>query len=255
MLGGTVSAGAYTAGALDFLIEALDSWTQLRDANNSSRTSSQRRASSHHRDLGRRGLRRDCRPRSSVRIRSDRAQHPGRFRTDRQSLLRHLDQDADPGPVSRHQRYRQGGHLAARTAPQSMPARGISSNFPARGRKRRSWVAAPLRVILTLTNLRGVPFRLDFDGDAARAMSTTPIISATRWFIRTSRSRTSGRTNWFWALTGNACRRRAPGTNSASSRARRRPFRRAFRRAPWCGRPHSTAIASCCAPRPIRQRH
>ena len=35
VLGGTVSAGAYTAGALDFLIEALDSWTQLRDANNS----------------------------------------------------------------------------------------------------------------------------------------------------------------------------------------------------------------------------
>ncbi len=27
VLGGTVSAGAYTAGALDFLIEALDSWT------------------------------------------------------------------------------------------------------------------------------------------------------------------------------------------------------------------------------------
>lgn len=32
MLGGTVSAGAYTAGALDFLIEALDAWTEARDA-------------------------------------------------------------------------------------------------------------------------------------------------------------------------------------------------------------------------------
>lgn len=31
VLGGTVSAGAYTAGAVDFLIEALDSWTRLRD--------------------------------------------------------------------------------------------------------------------------------------------------------------------------------------------------------------------------------
>jgi len=30
-LGGTVSAGAYTAGAVDFLIEALDCWTRLRD--------------------------------------------------------------------------------------------------------------------------------------------------------------------------------------------------------------------------------
>jgi hypothetical protein len=32
VLGGTVAAGAYTAGALDFLFEALDNWTQLRNA-------------------------------------------------------------------------------------------------------------------------------------------------------------------------------------------------------------------------------
>jgi hypothetical protein len=31
VLGGTVSAGAYTAGALEFLIEALDAWTGMRD--------------------------------------------------------------------------------------------------------------------------------------------------------------------------------------------------------------------------------
>ena len=30
VMGGTVSAGAYTAGVVDFLIEALDSWTALR---------------------------------------------------------------------------------------------------------------------------------------------------------------------------------------------------------------------------------
>ena len=30
VLGGTVSAGAYTAGALDFLIEALDCWEAVR---------------------------------------------------------------------------------------------------------------------------------------------------------------------------------------------------------------------------------
>ena len=35
VLGGTVSAGAYTAGVVDFLIEALDAWTERR-ANNSS---------------------------------------------------------------------------------------------------------------------------------------------------------------------------------------------------------------------------
>jgi hypothetical protein len=34
VLGGTVSAGAYTAGAVDFLIEALDCWTRLREPPN-----------------------------------------------------------------------------------------------------------------------------------------------------------------------------------------------------------------------------
>jgi nitroreductase len=36
VLGGTVSAGAYTAGVVDFLIEALDCWTGLRDKNDAS---------------------------------------------------------------------------------------------------------------------------------------------------------------------------------------------------------------------------
>jgi hypothetical protein len=31
VLGGTVAAGAYTAGVIDFLVEALDEWTSLRD--------------------------------------------------------------------------------------------------------------------------------------------------------------------------------------------------------------------------------
>src|SRR4051812_38894762 len=30
VLGGTVSAGAYTAGVLDYLIEALDAWTHAK---------------------------------------------------------------------------------------------------------------------------------------------------------------------------------------------------------------------------------
>ena len=41
--------------------------------------------------------------------------------------------------------------------------------FSGKGPQRRSWVAGPLRVILTLTNLRGVPFRLDFDGDRSES--------------------------------------------------------------------------------------
>jgi hypothetical protein len=36
VLGGTVSAGAFTAGVVDFLIEALDCWINLRDKNDAS---------------------------------------------------------------------------------------------------------------------------------------------------------------------------------------------------------------------------
>ena len=31
VLGGTVSAGCYTAGIFDFLLEALDTWTAAKD--------------------------------------------------------------------------------------------------------------------------------------------------------------------------------------------------------------------------------
>ena len=31
MLGGTVSAGAYNAGVLEYLIEACDAWTRAKD--------------------------------------------------------------------------------------------------------------------------------------------------------------------------------------------------------------------------------
>src|SRR5260370_34519877 len=41
VLGGTVSAGCYTAGALDFLSEALDTWRAAQDRNDP-------RAPTHH---------------------------------------------------------------------------------------------------------------------------------------------------------------------------------------------------------------
>ncbi len=96
VLGGTVSAGAYTAGALDFLIEALDSWTQLRDANNAAvprhnvvlRVITGTSGGGVCAAIAGRAL--------AYRIRSDRARYAGRVTSHRKSVLRHLDQDADP---------------------------------------------------------------------------------------------------------------------------------------------------------------
>ena len=39
------------------------------------------------------------------------------------------------------------------------------AQFQGRGPKRRAWLAEPLRIILTLTNLYEIPYKLAFDQD------------------------------------------------------------------------------------------
>jgi Patatin-like phospholipase len=168
VLGGTVSAGAYTAGALDFLIEALDSWTQLRDANNSAA------------------------PRHNVVLRVVTGTSGGGVCAA--IMGRALAFEFDP--VARGTAVGSGltgnpfydiwiktltldRFLATddigREVPSLLNAAAIDAGasdiveFTGKGPKRRPWVAAPLRVILTLTNLRGLPFRLDFEGGRSEA--------------------------------------------------------------------------------------
>ncbi len=168
VLGGTVSAGAYTAGALDFLIEALDSWTQLRDANNSAA------------------------PRHNVVLRVVTGTSGGGVCAAimGRALAFEFDPIARGTPVGPGLTGNPFYDIWIKTltldrflttedigkeVPSLLNGAAIDAGasqiveFTGKGPKRRSWVAAPLRVVLTLTNLRGLPFRLDFEGGRSEA--------------------------------------------------------------------------------------
>ena len=168
VLGGTVSAGAYTAGALDFLIEALDSWTQLRDANNSAaprhnvvlRVITGTSGGGVCAAIAGRALAYEFDPIArSTPVGSQATGNPF-YDTWIKTLT--LDRFLDTSDIGRDVTSLLNG------AAIDLGARNIVE-FTGKGPKRRSWIGAPLRIILTLTNLRGIPFRLDFEGDRSES--------------------------------------------------------------------------------------
>ena len=168
VLGGTVSAGAYTAGALDFLIEALDSWTQLRDANNSAaprhnvvlRVITGTSGGGVCAAIAGRGLAFAFDPIArSTPVGAGLTGNPF-YDTWIKTLT--LDRFLNTSDIGKEVTSLLNG------AAIDAGARNIIE-FSGKGPQRRSWVAGPLRIILTLTNLRGVPFRLDFDGDRSES--------------------------------------------------------------------------------------
>jgi patatin-like phospholipase len=169
VLGGTVSAGAYTAGALDFLIEALDAWTQLRERGNG--------AAPRHKVVLRvitgtsgggviaaiaaRALNFEFDP--IARGTPVGAGLTGNPFYDIWIKTLTLEGFLDPGDIGKDLSSLLNG------APIDAGAQLIIQ-FTGRGSVlRRSWIAAPLRVILTLTNLRGIPYRLDFGEDRSES--------------------------------------------------------------------------------------
>lgn len=164
VLGGTVSAGAYTAGVLDFLIEALDAWTDRRDGPNG-------RTVPRHKVLIRivaatsgggvnaaiaaRALAYDFPHVSRATGSSVAAGNPfydtwiNRLTLD--GLLKTDDLDA-PGATA--------VSLLDGTVIDDA-ARNLIA-FTTQTSKPRSYLAQPLRLILTLTNLNGIAYRIDF---------------------------------------------------------------------------------------------
>jgi len=161
VLGGTVSAGAYTAGALDFLIEALDSWTQLRDANNPAaprhnvvlRVITGTSGGGVCAAIAGRALAFEFDPIARGTLIGSAPTGNPFYDTWIKTLT--LDRFLDTSDIGNNVVSLLNG------AAIDAGARNIIE-FSGKGPKRRSWVAAPLRVVLTLTNLRGIPFRLDF---------------------------------------------------------------------------------------------
>src|SRR5215471_10190087 len=156
VLGGTVSAGAYTAGAVDFLIEALDAWTQLRDHGDA--------AAPQHKFILRvitgtsgggviaaiaaRAMNFDFDP--IARGTPVGAGPTGNPFYDIWIKTLTLDRFLDTGDIRKDLESLLNG-AAIDTGAQHI------IEFTGKGTKARSWVAAPLSLILTLTNLRGIP--------------------------------------------------------------------------------------------------
>lgn len=164
VLGGTVSAGAYTAGALDFLIEALDAWTAVRD-----------------------GADPQAVPRHKVVIRLITGTSGGGVNAAIAARalaypFPHVSRGTGPALAAGNPFYdtwingltldgmlTTGDLDAAGTTAVSLlngtvidVAAGKATSFTMPEPKPRSYLAQPLRLILTLTNLNGIAYQINF---------------------------------------------------------------------------------------------
>ncbi len=163
VLGGTVSSGAYTAGVMDFLIEALDAWTEARDGNDPTVP----------------------RHKSVIRVIAGTSGGGVNAATAARALafeFPHVSR-ATPADMAAgnpfYDTWVNGLRLSELLAtddldaPESAPVsllngkaidRAASKLFVFAGTKpkARSYLSDPLRLILTLTNLNGIPYRIDF---------------------------------------------------------------------------------------------
>jgi hypothetical protein len=167
VLGGTVSAGAYTAGVLDFLFEALDTWTAWRDGDDPAR--------------------RDAVPRHKVVLKVIAGTSGGGVNAA--IAARALAYDFPHVRLATPMAAGGSGNLFYDTWVRDLSLDGLlGTDDLARGkvaslldgavidaaaakiesfanenpRPARPYLADPLRLILTLTNMRGVPYRTNF---------------------------------------------------------------------------------------------
>lgn len=171
VLGGTVSAGSYTAGALDFLIEALDAWTAAKAAgqpvpghNVVLRLIAGTSGGGVNAAIAGRALAYDF-PSVARGTPLDTAAGNPFYNTwvnalTLDGMLTTSDLDTpNATPVS----LLNGDVIKAAAAGATGFAPVGPDGKPAY--KPRPWVAAPLRLILTLTNLNGIAYRIGNFGD------------------------------------------------------------------------------------------
>jgi hypothetical protein len=158
VLGGTVSAGAYTAGAVDFLIEALDCFSQAQKQGKAPRHKvllkliAGTSGGGVNAAIAARALAFDYH--HVTRATPSGAASGNPFFDVWVNTLQ-LDKFLDTSDIGKDLT----SLLNGKPIDDGAAAIIRFSNGPARA---RDWVAAPLRVILTLTSLRGVPYRTNF---------------------------------------------------------------------------------------------
>jgi len=165
VMAGAVSAGAYTAGVIDFLIEALDEWQRLKDANHPDapthtvqlKVIAGTSAGGMTAAMAAGALAVEHQP---VRDTEHAPPQNKLFdswveRIDIATLLEARDLEHDVGPL--------------RSLLDSSVLDSIATNALAfSGGKRRAFVAPYLHIVTTASNLRGVPYNVPFPGEAYR---------------------------------------------------------------------------------------
>jgi Patatin-like phospholipase len=159
VLGGTVSAGAYTAGAVDFLIEALDCLSKAQQEN---------RAPQHKVRLKLIAGTSGGGVNAAIAARALAYDYPhvtrgtpvgasasGNPFYDIWINMLQLDAFLDTGDIGTQLKSLFNG----KPIDDGAAAIVQFSNGPA---KARAWIAEPLRIILTLTSLRGMPYKTNF---------------------------------------------------------------------------------------------
>ena len=158
VLGGTVSAGAYTAGAVDFLIEALDCFSKARQENKAPphkvllKLIAGTSGGGVNAAIAGRALAFDYPHPTRATPTSAASGNP--FYDTWINTLR-LDRFLDTSDIGKELI----SLLNGKPIDDGAAAIIRFANGPA---KAREWIAAPLRIILTLTSLRGVPYRTNF---------------------------------------------------------------------------------------------
>jgi hypothetical protein len=162
VLGGTVSAGAYTAGALDFLIEALDCWEAARSSADPPvprhrvvlRVITGASGGGVNAAIAARALNFDF-PHiaQGMAVDPDGSGNPF-YDTWIRDLT--LDRFLATSDIESELISILNGRAIDEGAAKIVAFAGPP--------KPRPWIAAPLRLIMTLTNLAGVPYRLDLSG-------------------------------------------------------------------------------------------
>jgi hypothetical protein len=163
-MAGAVSAGAYTAGVLDFLVEALDTWYQLRGAENRAAVQTHDVVLEALTGASAGGM---CAAISAVALKEEfdhvRNSDPGE-KTNRlyKNWVQTIDiapllgtKDLDRDPVVRS--------VLDCTPIEEIANAALVAN-PVR-RKDRPWVSENLGLVVTISNLRGIPYTVDQTGN------------------------------------------------------------------------------------------
>ena len=175
VLNGTVSAGAWTAGALDFLIEALDLWEDKKREDRE-RGDGRPTVPDHELRLGVAGGASGGGVCAALLARAagwdfPHATDAGADSNRSNPFWRAWVEDLDIGRMLDPSDLSAPGSVPASllSGAAAEAAAGVVLGWPNGDLRprRRAWLADPFRVALTLTNLRGVPYRIDFGPDGA----------------------------------------------------------------------------------------